>query len=78
MVRDSVQTSYGFGIGEVANGDFVVTECRPGTPSDGRLAKGDIVKMVNGQPTAGCAHGEIVNVIAAGMEVRFCCAAWHH
>ena len=72
VVRDSLQTSYGFGVGEVPNGDLVVTECRPGTPSAGRLAKGDILRALNGQPTAGCTHEKkFVGVIAAATEARF-------
>ena len=71
LTRDSVQASFGFGIGEAPNGDFVITEARPGTPADGRLAKGDVLRTVNGQATAGRSHSDIVGVISAGTEARF-------
>ena len=71
LTRDSVSTGFGFGIGETTQGDVTITDTRQGTPSDGNLAKGDIVKVVNGRDVGGRPHTEIVQEIGSCVEVHF-------
>jgi hypothetical protein len=72
IVRPNMQSSFGFGFGETAGGDFIVSSLNATGLAVGKLMQGDYLHTINGElaTVKTLTHDQAVSMITRGLELR--------
>lgn len=66
LERETKQTSWGFALGDTADGSKTVSFVKDGGLCDGKLLVSDVILAINRRPTAGLSHSDVVSLIVDG------------
>jgi len=70
LERGSMSDSFGFGLAENDRGNMIIASTKA-EPALSKLRPLDEVIAVNGQPTEGMQHGDVVGMVVGGLQVQF-------
>ena len=83
LYRDSMEQSFGFGLGSSSTGEKIVTKVTEGGVAEGRLETTDLIKMINGLNAEDLSHDDAIvemcsgTSLSIGIERRFSAEGTH-